>query len=221
MIGNASVPPVVTGNTVVGAKAMNNTALGAAINNVVIGWNAGSGITSAFNNILIGYGVGGTLATGSREILIGTGTNCDVGGAAETDTFKICLSTTGGSLLKGVLAAATPWLNEFGTLSFAETTGTDTTATSNAVAATCSIANTCHNNAGRFTIGATPNTNFTVTFAAGNGFTNTSGNAVCFAQDETSAVTMRATTPGTASVVFTASGSLTAGDKISYICMGI
>jgi hypothetical protein len=43
---------------------------------------------------------------------------------------------------------------------------------------------------------------------------------ICLAQDETTAVTLRATTVATTNVTFTASGTLGAGDKVSYFCTG-
>ena len=196
---------------------MNNASLGAATNNVLVGWGVGTGITTASNNLKLGYGVGATLATGAREILLGTAATCDVGSSSETDTFKLCFSTTGGSLMKGSLVAATPSMTEFGTLSIGENTGTDTTAASNSTSASCNVSNTCHNNAGRFKLGTGPNTSFVLTFN-----TNTFAQIpVCFAQDETTNVTMRATSVSTASATFTASGTMTANDLISYQCMGL
>jgi hypothetical protein len=69
--------------------------------------------------------------------------------------------------------------------------------------------------AGRVTVGTSPSTTVALTF--NSSWTNA---PVCFAQDETSAVTMRATTITTAAVTFTASATLTASDKVSYSCRG-
>jgi hypothetical protein len=69
--------------------------------------------------------------------------------------------------------------------------------------------------AGRVTVGTSPSTTVALTFNAS--WTNT---PVCFAQDESSAVTMRATTVSVSAVTFTASAALTAADKISYSCRG-
>jgi hypothetical protein len=66
---------------------------------------------------------------------------------------------------------------------------------------------------GRVTVGTSPSTTVALTFA--NAFSNA---PACFAQDETTAVTMRATTVSTTGVTFTASGTLTASDKVSYRC---
>jgi hypothetical protein len=68
---------------------------------------------------------------------------------------------------------------------------------------------------GRVTVGTSPSTTCTLTFNAA--FTNA---PICLAQDETTSVTMRATTVSTTAVTFTASGTLTASDKISYSCRG-
>ena len=122
MIGNTTTPPVVSNNVVVGAQAMSNTALAAAINNVVIGSSTGTGITSAFNNTIIGYHSGTSLTTGSREILIGTDSNCDVGSGSETDTLKVCESSGGGALIKGNLTAAAPEVTVGGPLQLASYT---------------------------------------------------------------------------------------------------
>jgi len=69
--------------------------------------------------------------------------------------------------------------------------------------------------AGRVTVGTSPSTTVALTFNAS--WTNA---PACFAQDETTAVTMRATTISTSAVTFTASGTLTASDKVSYSCRG-
>ena len=92
-----------------------------------------------------------------------------------------------------------------------EATGTTPTAASNGTAAT--VVGT--DLAGRITVGAVPNTQLTLTF--GVAFPNA---PICFAQNETTAVTIRATTVGTNSVTFTATGLFVAGDAVSYICMG-
>ncbi|MGO9418708.1 hypothetical protein [Roseiarcus sp.] len=84
--------------------------------------------------------------------------------------------------------------------------------------ASCTVASTCHNNAGRITVGPSPSTTVVVSFNGSNAWANA---PVCFAQDETSAVTMRATSVSTTGVTFTASGALTPSDKVSYMCMGI
>jgi len=68
---------------------------------------------------------------------------------------------------------------------------------------------------GRVTVGTSPSTTCTLTFNAA--FTNA---PICFAQDETTSVTMRATTISTTAVTFTASASMTASDKLSYRCEG-
>jgi hypothetical protein len=68
---------------------------------------------------------------------------------------------------------------------------------------------------GRVTVGTVPSTTCTLTF--NTAFTNA---PICFAQDETSGVTVRATTVSTTAVTFTASASMTAGDKLSYRCEG-
>lgn len=68
---------------------------------------------------------------------------------------------------------------------------------------------------GRVAVGTTPSTTCTLTFVGA--WTNA---PVCFAQDETSAVTMRVSTVSATSVTFTASGTLTAADAISYHCVG-
>jgi hypothetical protein len=69
--------------------------------------------------------------------------------------------------------------------------------------------------AGRVTVGTSPSTTVALTFNAS--WTNA---PVCFAQDETMAVTMRATSISVSAVTFTASGTLTAADKVSYSCRG-
>jgi hypothetical protein len=68
---------------------------------------------------------------------------------------------------------------------------------------------------GRVTVGTSASTTCALTFNVA--FTNA---PICFAQDETSAVTVRATTVSTTAVTFTASASMTASDKLSYRCEG-
>lgn len=95
-----------------------------------------------------------------------------------------------------------------------------TTASSNSVAATCTVANTCHANAGRYTVGATPNTSFTVSFT---GVSFPASAPSCEAFDETTAAAnpMRPAIITQSLVTFTGASSLVASDKVSYICMGI
>lgn len=100
-----------------------------------------------------------------------------------------------------------------------QVTANATTATSNAVAMTCAVSSTCHNNAGRFTVATGGSaTAMVLTFNTAATFTNV---PVCFSQDETTSLTLRATAVSTTAVTFTASGALTVGDKVSYLCMGI
>jgi hypothetical protein len=68
---------------------------------------------------------------------------------------------------------------------------------------------------GRITLG-TAGTAVALTF--NQAWTNT---PICFAQDETTAVNpLYASTVGTTAVTFTANGAMSAGDKVSYRCLG-
>jgi hypothetical protein len=99
-------------------------------------------------------------------------------------------------------------------------TGTATSMSSNNQTATCAVAGSCHNNAGRFTLNASGGGVTTVVLIF-NGLNNWTNNPVCFVQDESTAVIGRATTISTSAVTFTFSGNVSNGDKISYMCMGV
>ena len=73
-------------------------------------------------------------------------------------------------------------------------------------------------NTGRVTVGSSPGTTVALGFA--NSPASWTNAPICFAQDETTNVTLRATTVSTTGVTFTASGTLGAGDKVSYRCQG-
>jgi hypothetical protein len=73
-----------------------------------------------------------------------------------------------------------------------------------------------NNAVGRVTVGTSPGTGCTLTFVSA-GWTNA---PLCVAWDETTAVTMRASSVSTSAVTFTASATLTASDKIGYLCTG-
>ena len=92
-------------------------------------------------------------------------------------------------------------------------TGSTATATSNAVSATCT--DFCNDNAGRFTVGATPNASLVLTFAL-----SWTTAPICFGQDETAGATMPVSTVSTTAVTFTKASTLTAADKVSYHCIG-
>jgi hypothetical protein len=93
-------------------------------------------------------------------------------------------------------------------------TGSTATAASNSVAATCT--DHCNDIAGRFTVGATPNASLVVTFGGGSWSTA----PVCTAQDETASASMPVGTVSTTAVTFTKASTLTASDKVSYLCVG-
>lgn len=72
-----------------------------------------------------------------------------------------------------------------------------------------------NDSAGIVLVGTSPSTTVSFTF-----FKTWTNPPVCFAQDQSSAVTMRATSISTSAVIFTASATLTATDIVSYICLG-
>lgn len=88
--------------------------------------------------------------------------------------------------------------------------------------AACTVASTCHNNAGRFTLGTSPASTIVISFNASN---NWYASPVCFAQDETihsPPVVLVSSGPGSGTYNFYAvQGTMLAGDIISYTCLGI
>lgn len=70
-----------------------------------------------------------------------------------------------------------------------------------------------NDSAGRVTVGSTPSTTVALTFVSA--WNNA---PICFAQDETTSVTMRVSAVSTTTVTFTASTALVASNAVSYRC---
>lgn len=96
---------------------------------------------------------------------------------------------------------------------FNQKSGSTTSASSNGTSATCTDA--CNDNEGRFTLGASPNTIFVLTFAS-----SWPHAPACYANDETAGEALIPTTVDTGSVSFTGASSMSASDKVSYGCRG-
>lgn len=89
--------------------------------------------------------------------------------------------------------------------------GSTPTAASNSVSAACT--DHCNDNNGRFTVGATPNTSFILTFA-----TAWATAPECYANDETTGVSLPVSAASATAVTF--KGMTVAADSVSYVCMG-
>jgi hypothetical protein len=75
-------------NTVIGASALSGNFTGASVvpsQNTIMGYNAGSALTSGANNIFFGAGVATNLTSGSNNIAIGTSINM----ASTTGSYQL------------------------------------------------------------------------------------------------------------------------------------
>jgi hypothetical protein len=92
--------------------------------------------------------------------------------------------------------------------------GNTPTAVSNSTSASCT--DHCNDNAGRFTLGAAPNTSLVITFA--KPWTTA---PICFGVDETTSAAGlgRMTASSTTAVSLTFGGAMAASDKVDYLCV--
>ncbi len=83
--------------------------------------------------------------------------------------------------------------------------------------ASCTASSTCHNNAGRVTVGSGSPTTVTIAFG-GAGYTNT---PVCTAVNETNNNALRPSSVSTTSVTFVSASAMSTADKVAYTCFGL
>lgn len=89
-------------NVVIGSEAGATNTVRTAVDNVIIGYNAGNAITSADNNVLIGKDAGSSLTTGDSNILIGSGASAPAVGTNNFLNIGNAIFATG---MTGTLAA--------------------------------------------------------------------------------------------------------------------
>ena len=182
--------------TAVGAFALQNVQ-GSSNSNSALGYDAGGSISTGSNNTVFGYEVASTtLTTGSNNILIGTTSAVDTLTATTSNFVSI------GNLYEGdanighvVFHGSTPTVSS----------GSANCGTSPSIAG--------NDNVGVVTVGSSTNGSIcTITFA--NAWTTA---PVCMAQDQTTANLLY---PVVTTTTVAITGTLTAGDKISYRCFG-
>ncbi len=83
--------------------------------------------------------------------------------------------------------------------------------------ASCTASSTCHNNAGRVTVGSGSPTTVTIAFG-GSAYANT---PVCTAVNETNNNALRPSSVSTTSVTFTSASAMSTSDKVTYTCFGL
>jgi hypothetical protein len=169
----------------------------------------GGGDAAAPNtNTLIGQDTSvGTSNIGGGELDIdgGRGTGTGAGGAIVLGTAPAGGSGSSKNAIVNTL--------KIDALNHILTGGGAATAASNGTSASCT--DTCNDNSGRFTLGASPNATVTVTFAK-----TWTAAPHCTANDETTALTMQKATASITTLTIVFSGTTTASDKITYICFG-
>jgi hypothetical protein len=165
--------------------------------NTALGYKTGWTITTGSNNVVIGPSVASvTLATGSNNILIGTSANTDTPSSSTSNYLNI------GNLIEGDLGIQHVVLN--GTAP-AIGSGSSDCGTSPAIAG--------NDNVGLITVGSSTNGGLcTVTF-----HTAWTTAPVCFCQDRTTGNILK---PPSTTTTLKCTGTLTAADQISYLCIG-
>lgn len=201
--GVSSTPGTGYYHTAVGVAALEKVQ-GETAGNTAVGYLAGNTITTGSSNTVIGYNVATTtLTTGSDNILIGTSSSTDTTAAGSSNQISIgntiLANSTGGVDLE--LKGSAPTV----------ASGSSDCGTSPSIAG--------NNNVMRITVGSSTNgAKCTVTFNNTVAWTNI---PACVCNNNTSAARpVSAVISSTATFAATASGTLTAGDKISCHCIG-
>ncbi len=216
-------------------------------NNLFIGPNDGPGYGQPSNFILNGVGVtvqsgstvipeGGTFTVQSASPSAGVNFNLSSNGHVvqraidPTGTGYETNYTAGAHLSRSVTAtgAHDAWVGSTLAQQITATAinvGVNHQYTGNLVASVaagsggaCTVASTCHNNAGRITVGSGSPSSVAITFNSATPFANP---PFCMAVDETNANALRPTAISTTSVTFTAASGLAASDRIAYVCLGL
>jgi hypothetical protein len=174
--------------------------------NTILGSHAGNGgsggITGIANLILGPYVASTTLTSGQGNILLGTSDNVDTSTASVNDEFDV-----------GGLSAM--WMRADMTGGAINIHGAAPSVASGSGACGTSASVAGNNAVGIITVGSSTNGGVcTVTFSGSYAYPNA---PACICQDQTNGIAMRCPTTTT---TLAATGAISAGDKISYICEG-
>jgi hypothetical protein len=196
-LGDSVLLAITSGNDNLAAGSTAGTKVTSGGSNVLLGSNTASQITTGSNNTVLGGNVASTtLATGSGNILIGTSNAVDTAAGGTSNFLNI------GNLVEGDLSIGHFVLN--GT---APTIGSG----SSDCGTTPAIAG--NDNVGLVTVGSSTNgSKCTITF-----HTAWTTAPVCVALNQTTGNLLR---PTAATGTLTLNGTLTAADKLSYMCKG-